>query len=548
MIRHVSWVALVLVLWPAGGLVLWPVCGLLVPCAAGAEETVCGVRYLSAEHVYLDAGSGAGLVVGMTVHVVREGEALAELEVVFTAEHSASCKIISSVGEITPGDQVVFEIASSAALPGAVVVAEEPSQRTRASFEPDARVASDSGPVLTGTMALQWDHSDETAARGLENNLYSLPFRVRVTRLGSRFEFRARGSVRRITRSGYSSSTPDREWRNRIQEVALVRDGRDLNWHLAVGRIGSRYTAAAGPFDGLSFNRRVGGGIRLGAFGGFAPEWGNLGFGTDDHLAGVTFHLNNRVGSSGVLDLVVAGVGRYRQGEISREYATMTTTWNTGRRLSLLQAAEFDFNRGWRKDASGTSLTVSSLALTGRYRLTRRMEVNLGYDDRTPVRTWETKSLPDELFTNAGRVGWRAGVNLRSAAGLGLNLSGTLRDDDRTGETSTSWSARAYAPNWPVRRLSLDASVRGFDGPYLSGWAPMLGATKTTTGGLRLRLEGGYYGYSGSVGDQQRSNTWLKLGAAQDLSRRWSVSTDYRQDWGDDIDGRRWFLEMRHRF
>jgi hypothetical protein len=540
MIRRAALLALVLV--------SWPVCSLLLPGAASAEETVCGVRYLSAEHVYLDAGSGAGLVVGMTVRVVREGEALAELEVVFTAEHSASCKIISNVGEIRPGDQVVFEVASSASAPAVVVGAAEPSQRTRAGFDKEARVASDSGPVLTGTMALQWDHSDETADRGLENNLYSLPCRVRVTRLGKSLVFRARGSVRRITRSGYSSSVSDREWRNRIQEIALVRDGRDLNWHFAVGRIGSRYTAAAGPFDGLSFNGRVGGGIRLGAFGGFAPEWGNLGFGTDDHLAGVTFHLNNRVGSGGILDLVMAGVGRYRQGEISREYVTMTTTWNSGRRLSLLQAAEFDINRGWRKDAAGTGFEVSSLALTGRYRLTRRMEMNLGYDDRAPVRTWETKSLPDELFTNAGRTGWRAGVNLRSAAGLGLNLSGTLRDDDRTGETSTSWSARAYAPNWPVRRLSLDASVRGFDGPYLSGWAPMLGATKTTTGGLRLRLEGGYYGYSGSVGDQQRSNTWLKLGAAQDLSRRWSVSADYRQDWGDDIAGRRWFLEMRHRF
>ena len=49
-------------------------------------------------------------------------------------------------------------------------------------------------------------------------------------------------------------------------------------------------------------------------------------------------------------------------------------------------------------------------------------------------------------------------------------------------ETSTSWNARAYAPNWPVQRLSLDASVRGFDGPYLSGWAPMLGGTVTTAG------------------------------------------------------------------
>jgi hypothetical protein len=519
----------------------------LISGTAGAEEVTCAVRYLSAEHVYLDVGRVGGLAVGMTVRVVRDGQAVADLEVVFTAEHSASCKIISKVGEIRPGDQVVYEVASSAPSPP-VAVTVAPRPRTRAGFHQDASVTSHSGPSWSGSIALQWDHTDESVDRGLETNLFSLPFRVRATRLGNMMEFRARGSVRRIQRSGYYPSTPAQEWRNRIQEVALVRDGRDLNWHFAIGRVGGRFTAAAGPFDGLGFSGRVGRGVRLGAFGGFAPEWGDLGFGTDDHLAGVTFHLNHRAGNGGIVDLIVAGVGRYRKGEISREYLTMTTTWNTGRGLSLLQAAECDINRGWRKEAAGSGFDISSLALTGRYRITRGVDVNLGYDDRVPVRTWETKSLPDSLFTEAGRIGWRGGVSLRATSGIGLNFSGTLRDDHRSDTTSTSWTARAFTPNWPIHRLSLDVSVRGFDGPYLSGWAPMVGATKTTAGGLRLRLEGGYYGYSGSFGDEQRSNTWVKVGVAQDLSARWSVGADYRHDWGDDIAGRRWFLEMRYRF
>jgi len=214
--------------------------------AAGAEEVTCGVRYLSAEHVYLDAGSGAGLSVGMTARVVREGQAIAELEVVFTAEHSASCRIVSSSAEILAGDHVVYEVAEMAP---AVVVA-PPPQRTRAGFETEAQVVSRKGPSVSGSIALQWDHTDETADRGLETNLYSLPFRVRVSRLGNMMEFRARGSVRRIQRSGYYSSTPDKEWRNRIQEVALVRDGRELDWHFGPG--------ARRPRTGLAFLRGPG--------------------------------------------------------------------------------------------------------------------------------------------------------------------------------------------------------------------------------------------------------------------------------------------------
>ena len=42
----------------------------------------------------------------------------------------------------------------------------------------------------------------------------------------------------------------------------------------------------------------------------------------------MTFHLNHRAAGGGMIDLIVAGVGRYHEGEISREYVTMTTTWN----------------------------------------------------------------------------------------------------------------------------------------------------------------------------------------------------------------------------
>jgi len=227
---------------------------------------------------------------------------------------------------------------------------------------------------------------------------------------------------------------------------------------------------------------------------------------------------------------------------------TMATTWRANGRLTLLQGAEFDINRGWRKDGGVAGVTVSSVALTGRYRVSRGVDVNLGYDDRVPVRTWETRSLPDSLFTEAGRIGWRAGVNLRTSGGLGLNLTGTLRDDNQTDATNTYWNARVYAPNWPAERLSLDASVRGFDGPYLSGWAPMLGASKSTQRGLRMRLESGYYEYTGSFNEETRSNTWVKAGLAQDFAARWTMSGDYRRDWGDDIAGNRWFLELSYGF
>jgi hypothetical protein len=87
-LKAACWLA---VCWLAG----WPA------AEAAAQEPATGepaarsapsfqVSYRSADAVYLDAGRAAGLAEGDRLEVVRDGEAIAEIEVVFVAEHSAS--------------------------------------------------------------------------------------------------------------------------------------------------------------------------------------------------------------------------------------------------------------------------------------------------------------------------------------------------------------------------------------------------------------------------------------------------------------------------
>ena len=235
---------------------------LLIAGASQAVETSCGVKYVSAEHVYLDAGSAAGLTAGLQVRVVRDQQDIALLEVVFTAGYSASCKVVSQTAEILPGDTVVYEAVEAAEAPTPEVEAQAPV-RTRAFPAAGSRPVARPGPRVSGSVALQWDHSDESADRNLSNDFLSLPFRVRAIGLAGGTELRARGSFRHISRTGYSASTPASEWRNRIQQVALVRDDRRQDLHFAIGRINTRYTASAGPFDGVSFDYRVVGSWRL---------------------------------------------------------------------------------------------------------------------------------------------------------------------------------------------------------------------------------------------------------------------------------------------
>jgi len=514
-----------------------------------AAEVTCQVKYLSAENVYLDAGNLAGIRVGMRGRVAREGTAIGELEVVFVADHSASCTVVSRVRDLLAGDRVVFtvELAAPEAKPEVATPARQRTRVTGSSYQKPRRQTRSR---LRGSVALQWDHGQETNGQDLQTDMYLIPFRLQMREVWRGFDFRARGTVRRLSRQGFRGNTPDQEWRNRIQEVSLVRDDRRLKWNFGLGRIGGRMSNAAGPFDGVSASVRARNWLRIGMFAGLAPTWADLGFGTDDKLAGGFLYLNWRTADARVLDMVLSSIGRYHLGQVSREYMTMTTTWRGRGGLSLVQAAEIDLNRRWRYSAAGkTRLTLTSLALTGRYRFGRRVTADMGYDDRDPVRTWETQSLPDSLFRDAGRKGWRAGVRWRpQAIPVTLDLHGSLRNGARSGQDVTSWNMRVSAPGLTAMNLYVFATARGFSGPWLSGWAPSLGVTKSTRSGLTVRTEAGHYSYTGGLTNATRTNTWVRLAVDQDLTNNVSMAVEYRQDWGSNIQGRRWFLELRNHF
>jgi hypothetical protein len=163
------------------------------------------------------------------------------------------------------------------------------------------------------------------------------------------------------------------------------------------------------------------------------------------------------------------------------------------------------------------------------------------------VRTWETRSLPDSLFSEASRDGWRAGAAWRGAGGVGVDLSGGVRREQGTGEDVTSWQALVRVPGRRLGGLDATASARGFDGPWLSGWSPGLRLSRAATA-TRWWLDAGYFAYTGKLADQTRDNTWAEFGLSYALAADWDATGSYRQDWGDDITGRRLFLELARRF
>jgi len=78
--------------------------GIALPIVSA--ENAFQVRYRSAQAVYLDAGTLGGLTVGDHLEVVREDRVIAEIEVIFVADHSASCKIVEESERVVADDVV----------------------------------------------------------------------------------------------------------------------------------------------------------------------------------------------------------------------------------------------------------------------------------------------------------------------------------------------------------------------------------------------------------------------------------------------------------
>src|SRR5688572_24458731 len=110
--------------------------------AAAARTGPITVTYRSQTSVYVSAGRSAGLQVGDRL-AVRSGEdKAAELEIVFLAENSSSCKVVSETRPVKPGDRLVRLGPTRAAAPAPAAAA--------ASREFTVKPANDPAPATYG--------------------------------------------------------------------------------------------------------------------------------------------------------------------------------------------------------------------------------------------------------------------------------------------------------------------------------------------------------------------------------------------------------------
>jgi hypothetical protein len=513
------------------------------------------VRQVMGSSVYLDHGRNAGLQVGQRVRIVREGLTIAELTVEYIANRSASCRVLSSTGDVAAGDLAVavpMPLASPGVspAPGAPQkeTAVESSRATTAPVSTQRELPARPWANRSGTLSIYWlSYQDGTA---VQRDFSQLTTRASLYLRGiggSPYEFRFRGRGRQET-----TTQPDRptetDSSNRLYEMAIVYEPEDSHYTYQLGRLAPSAYIGFQYLDGFiaeaHFNPHYG----VGAFYGNRPDPATLDFSNALNSYGGFVHFRSRTpGRPLYSDMVLAAIGEYDNGNVSREYLSWYGRQGSGGDWSLYERAELDLNRDWRKITSGSSYQLSNLLFSGTYRFTKSVRVGATYDQRRRYLTFEDRNTPEELFNDMFREGFRLSAYLGPPRGVRLNLSVGMRRREGDVKDSLTYNGSVFHTNVGGWNLYLGADYSAFTGE----------ASEGDLADIQIRK---YFHYGHDIGitvgtsttrilslNERRKNDWLRLSGTIQLPRRFFILTEYEISRGDDFEGKRLFLQLGYR-
>jgi len=521
---------------------------LLIASTLFAEQLTTIVKYVTEDHIYLDAGSSQGIATGDQGQILRGGTVIGRVEVEFVAEKSSSCKILESINSIQVGDAVVIE-ATAVVPPSQVGI--EPQPQPALSPTPTEPVVPkrQSSNRISGRIGFQYYQQIDNSLTDNNFQQPSLLLDLGVGNvLGSQHNLSLRMRSRRNIRDSAAGSPEHTDWDNRIYELSLSYQSPGSNFGYQLGRIHSNQFSGMGYIDGGLVTYRANERIAVGVFGGTQPDRQFADVNPDELKGGIFATYERGSYRSSHISATVALAGQYIDQNISREFLYEQTNVTVARRMYLYQSAELNINRGWRRDAAGSSLQLSNVLLNLQYDFSKSLNASVGYDNRQNVHTWENRDTPDSLFNDYRRQGFRAGLNLRVPEDLRLSLNGNLMSNGVANSSSRFYSAALSTSDVLKSRVAVVVRIAVFDSPLNNGIQGSIGASKHFFNRLNLGASLGRSQYSLGVTNQDIIANWARVDAGYLFAKRWNISASAEIHQGDDINAVRLFLDAGVRF
>ncbi len=531
------------------------------------------VRYRSIDSLYLDGGESDGLAIGDRLEVVREGTAIAGVQAHAVNQLASACRVLSESRRVEIDDLVratTENLGSPAqqqwarqerATPkGPEVVTSSPELALdTVSVQPvrwrPPRPPRPPKTRLRGSLSFDRENfQDETeAGAGASFQRSEARLSLRVSDMGGLpYELRVRMRKQQTGREEPGSAfVSETEERDRFYELSLSYDPAQGRYAYRVGRMSASPFVGIGYIDGFLGQLALTSAIEVGGFLGMRADVEAFGFESSGRKYGAFTRFTSPKTDSGLpWEVVVAGIREDGEVGVSREYFTLQSRYNSSRRWSFYQRAEFDLNRGWRKEVSGSSSQLSNFAVTTTARIAKYGRFSISYDRFEQYRTEETRELPEEVFNDLLRQGFRTSLQIGSPRGINATLSAGLRTQEGDSDDTLSYGVALRHADVASRGLSLGLNYLGFSNEFGDGYVATLRASQRVRGGHQVSLPVGARLSRNIVFDelQNRSSQWARLGAWFELPRSLFANAEYEVIQGEDEAGQRASFGLGYRF
>jgi hypothetical protein len=510
------------------------------------------VKYITGENIYLDSGSADSLAVGDTLKIIRDGSSIADIEVVFVAEHSSSCRIIKKDSEISIGDKIQMIQKSLKATIGPPVIIPDTSKKIPVLVNEIPKMATlkRSTARIDGSLSVGIYRWNDINTSNLDFTQPETRLNLRGTRLWDKdlaFNLRITSLYNQRTRS-YNAAIPKTEWRNRIYQASISYGSDNSPLSLQMGRIISNRLSGIGYIDGILLGKNVSEYLWAGGFGGTQPEWQYSKFQTSLQKYGAYLYYARGDYKTSRLESTVAASGEYHSSIVSREFVYLRNNLDLKGRWNIFQSAELDLNRSWRKERTGKSIELSNLFISARGRFTDWLNAGLSFDNRRNYWTYEMRSLADSLFNDILRRGFRADISIRPLNNTYILSNFGVNKGTTDSRATYSYSLGLNRSNLFGPGQYLNMQLSGFSGPFTNGYnfSSTLGHYFWQSNMISLGY--GTYVYQFKAANGSRQNQYFQINSQFDLARQIYSTAMYEYDTGDDTKGHRVLAEIGYRF
>jgi hypothetical protein len=511
------------------------------------QIVICKISYLSNENIYVDKGKKSGLAIDDTLTVIRDDEIIASLQILYVAEHSASCAVVTQKENLHIGDKVEFFLKSVKSKEADLLVVpdNQPTQdsyRKKLSTKPFARIS--------GGLSLQWYHYDDQSGNELNFDQPTVQFDLKAKELwGKKYNIVIKMRLRKNQRTrNYSTGIKEEEWRNRIYSFYFSYEDRDSPINYRIGRILTPNLSGIGYLDGLQLQHNINKDFNWGVYAGLQSSWQ---FATaEDSLKkyGLFIHYKSGNFKSNRFAGTVAYNAVYHEQTVSRENIYFQSSFHSADNLSIYQSMEVDINTSWRREKEDQFISLTSFYLSARYKFSNTVRSGISYDNRKNYYRYATREIPEDFYDLAFRHGLSADLSLTLPKDYYTSVRLGVKKRENDSETTYIGRLSLRKKNIIYRYLTMNININGYINYYTKGWIPSLNLSKQFQSGHYLSLNGGLNKYEVKLDGQDRNRYWLRFNGRLQLFGRSYLSGFYSYEWGDDFNGYRMLAEIGYRF